>query len=203
MGNLDALGVGGEEPASEEGVDDVVVGLVVDQVGTADPVADRRAGVGQRHQPQEDGACDLSAVGGKLVEDAVGGGRHRALHTAARLIARHGEDAVLPMGPGLGQRVRQQRQGARLALDVAQEQVDEPRFEAEPSACRRTGDGRPYLRLGHGAEEVQTVLDQSRQRREPAHRGHEVGAQRQDDRCPHGATGQPVGEGGPLGRRST
>ena len=63
----------------------------------------------------------------------IGGGRHGALHTAARLIARHGEDAVLPMGPGLGQRVRQQRQCAGLAVDVAHEQVDEPGSRRSPA----------------------------------------------------------------------
>ena len=69
VGDLDALGVGGEEPAGEEGVDDVVVGVAVDQVGPADPVADRCAGVGERRPAGGRAPRALPPpVGGKAVE---------------------------------------------------------------------------------------------------------------------------------------
>ena len=141
----------------------------------------------------------LSAAGRKLVKDAVGGGRHHALHTAARLIARNGEDAVLSMGPSLGQRVRQQRQSARLAVDVAQEQVDEPRFEVEPARVAGPVMAARTCVSVMGPRRYRPSWTRPANNGSPLARGHEVGAQRQDDRCPHGAAGQRVGEGRPLG----
>ena len=84
---------------------------------------------------------------------------------AGRLVAGDGQRPALPAQPGLAQGVGEQRQRARLALDLAHEQVDEPRLDDQPGLSRRSLTAARRSSARHGAEQVQSLLHEVRERR--------------------------------------
>jgi citrate synthase len=75
--------------------------------------------VGGGDQPQQKVTQDRSPLRGSLLVHPLGRLRHRAADAPRRLVAGHRERPVLAPLPRLAQRVRQQRQGAGVALHVA------------------------------------------------------------------------------------
>ena len=69
--------------------------------------------------------------GGTASHDRVGGLRDRGCDAAARAVSLDRERAPVALLPGHAQRVREQRQGAGLARDVAQDQLHEARLESQ------------------------------------------------------------------------
>ena len=114
---------------------------------------------------------------------------------AGRGVARHGQRVALPALPRLTQRVRQQRQGARLALDVAHQQVDEAGFEPQPGLRGGALDGARRSASSIGAEEVEAPLDEARELGVGGQVAEPVGPQRDDEqRRPRSATATRGGE---------
>ena len=79
--------------------------------------------------------------------------------------------------------MRQQGQGARLVLRVAEQQLAESRLEAQPGKMGRTLDDLAEPGAGQGGDEVQAGLGQSRQVVVVTQRRDVVGADREDDGC--------------------
>ena len=68
---------------------------------------------------------------------ALGQARDGAVHAAGLAVGGQRERVVLPLLPELEQRGREQRQRARLALDVVDERVGQLRLDAQPDPARR------------------------------------------------------------------
>ena len=98
------------------------------------------------------------------VDDRVGGARDRRGDAAAVAVALDGERAAVAPLPGRAQRVREQRQRAGLAGDVAQDQLDEAGLEPQAGEPRRLGDGALELVGGHRAEQDLVGGDRARER---------------------------------------
>ena len=61
--HLDGIGIGGEQPGVEQGVEHRVVRSVMNEIGPTKTVADRRSRVGQGDQAKEQRARDLPSLG--------------------------------------------------------------------------------------------------------------------------------------------
>ena len=93
------------------------------------------------HQPQQQVAELRALLGVELAVHGLGGLRDRAADPAGGLVAVDGEGPPFAALPRLQQRVGQQREGAGLVLDLADQQVDEPGFDHEPGLAGRCFDG--------------------------------------------------------------
>ena len=102
---------------------------------------------------------------------------------AALAVALDRQRAPVAALPGGAQRVREQRQGARLAGDVAQHEVDEAGLEPQPGQPRRLGDGPPQLGVGHRPEQDLLVGDRAGEAGMRAQLPVEVGAHADHDRA--------------------
>ena len=140
---------------------------------------------------------------GDLVVDLLGRLGDRAADAAGALVARHGEGATLAALPRLVQRVRQQRQGAGLALDLPNQQVDQARLQQQADLAGRTLDGGSQVGVAHGAQQVQAALDEAGEAGVGRELTEAVGAQRDDQRAALGVGGQGREERwlAPPGRR--
>ena len=90
-------------------------------------------------QAQEQAARQRALLVGQRVDDRVGGRRDRRGDAAALAVALEGQRAPVAALPGGAQRVREQRQGAGLAGDVAQHELDQAGLEPQ---ARRAGPAR-------------------------------------------------------------
>ena len=88
--------------------------------------------------------------------------------------------------------MREQRQRAGLAFDLAHEQVDQARFEQETALVGRAFDRSPEVRLGHWRQQVESPFDEAREADLGRHVAEPVGAHRDDEWRVLG----PVGERG-------
>ena len=109
----------------------------------------------------------------------------------------------LPLLPELEQGGGQQRQRARLALNVVDERVGELRLHPQPHPAGGQLDGTPQLRGLHGPDQHLVSAQQLGEPRVGGEAPVEVGAQRDHDDCAtvriSGGAGKRVGEGGALG----
>ena len=105
----------------------------------------------------------------------------RALDAAASRVG--GEPQVPPVAraPQLEQRRREQRQGAWLVLDVAQQRVDQLGLDAQPDPLGGALDRAPQLLARHRAHQHVVGADQARQLRISGAAPVEVGAHREHD----------------------
>ena len=88
------------------------------------------------------------------------------------------------------QRVGHQRQCARLTLDVAKDQVDQPRLEEQRGLAGRPFDRRAQPRILHRSQEEEALLDEAGEVRVRRHIGQVVGPQHDDQRSPTGVIDQ-------------
>ena len=75
-----------------------------------------------------------------------------------RPVAVDGQQPGLPTPPGLGQGVRQQRQGARLPVGIAHDQVDQPWLESQSGDLGGTLDRLAQPLTRERRDEVQPAL---------------------------------------------
>ena len=120
---------------------------------------------------------------GTDVDDGVRGLGDRRRHAAGLAIARDGHRAPVAVLPGDAQRVREQGQGAGLAGDVAQDQLDQAGLQPQAGEPGGLGHGALELGVAHGAE--QHVV--APRRRGPARRARPAG--RRGRRARRSATG--------------
>ena len=139
------------------------------------PLAD--LGEPEEHAPEQ--RVELVGCG---LDDAVGGAGDRRRHAAGLAVALDGEGASVAELPCRPEGVGQQRQRARLAGNVAQDHLDQPRLEAQPRGPGGLGDGAAQFAGVHRAEEDLVGGDGSGELRVGAQSAVEVGANADDDR---------------------
>ena len=146
VGELDDAVVAGDQPGADQQLDEAARGRRRSPPG----------GAGSRLRtgcPRGSGATSRSSrsrssgrwSAGTCVVELLGRLGDGAPDAAGGAVAVDGERPPLAALPGGAQGVGQQRQGARLALDLPHQQVDQPRFEQQPGLVRRPLDGRPQI----------------------------------------------------------
>lgn len=158
MGDLDGVPVDAHQPGVDELLDQPDVGLVHRDLGPRHPGRHRVAVLAGHHQAQEQAAepATLGVVHG--VVQRLRRLRDGMLDPARGEVARHGQRRTLAALPRLAQHVGQQRQRGGLALDLADQQVDQPRFELEAGPARGPLNGAAQVGLAQRAEQVEAVL---------------------------------------------
>ena len=205
VGDLDVSFRHGDETAvgqRREHVGHVLVALQV-ELGEWSAAAHRRVALALADQAQHDGAHELLALVGDASVRALGQPRNGAVHAAGLAVGSQCERVVLPLLPELEQGGGQQRQRARLALDVVDERVGQLRLHPQPHPAGGQLDGAPQLRGLHGPDQHLVSAQQLREPRVGGEAPVEVGAQRDHDDCATvrigGRAGERVGEGRALG----
>jgi hypothetical protein len=94
----------------------------------------------------------------------------------------------------------QQGQGPRLALNLADQQLDQTGFEQQAGLVSRPLDGRPQVGLTHGTQQVETRLDEADKGGVGGQLPQPVGPQRHHQRGALGMRHQGGDEAGPLVR---
>ncbi len=161
VGDLHDAVVAGEESGTDEALDELVVLGVGGEEAPRHLRPDGLPPFRRGHEPEHQVAQTPLLVDANIAVHRFGRPRHGAADAPGDPVGLDGERAPLPPGPGLPQRVRHQREGPRLPLDVADHQVDEPGFEEEGSAAGRALDGGAQLGLLQRAQEVEPALDES------------------------------------------
>ena len=204
VGDLDGALADGDEAAvgqRREHVGHVLVALQV-ELGERGAAAHRRVALALADQAQHEGAHERLALVGDAGVGALGQPRDGAVNAAGLAVGGQGERVVLPLLPELEQRGGQQRQRARLALDVVDERVGQLRLHPQPHPAGGQLDGAPQLRGLHRPDQHVVCAQQLGEPRVGGEAPVEVGAQRDhDDRATvriGGRAGKRVGEGGAL-----
>ena len=176
--------VGGDQPAAGQQVQHPVPSRITGHRREGDAGRGGFAVRGQGDQPQQQGP-DLGRAAAWLgLPHRLRRLGHRALDAAAGPVAVHGEHPGLAACPGLGQRVGQQRQGARLVLHLADQQLDQAGLEPQPGMPGRPVDRLAQLVTGHRGDQVQALLHQPGGRRGPGEPAELVGADHQHHPAP-------------------
>ena len=130
---------------------------------------------GQRHPPaydrvavalgqaQQDPARELAPRRVEPRVGALGQPRDRAADAARVLVGAHAQVAAVAVLPELEQRRREQRQTARLALDVGDQRVRELGLDPQPGYLRGQLDRAPQLGAAHRADQHVAGTQQPRQ----------------------------------------
>ena len=147
------------------------------------------SGVG-RHQAQQQVAQQRPLFGGHLVVHLLRRLGDRAADPTGVLVALDGERAALAPLPRLVQRVRQQRQGAGLALDLPHQQIDQAGLQQQTGLAGGTLDRGTQVGFAHRAQQVQPGLDEPGEVRVGRQLAEPVGAQRDDQRAAFGVGGE-------------
>ena len=124
------------------------------ELGERDPPALDGARGALGGEPQQHAARDgLLRPASSCAEGVLGEPRDRAAHAAGALVG--GEPQAPPVAPlpELEQRGREQRQRARLALDVGHQRVGQLGLDAQAGALRRALDRAAQLVAAHRADE--------------------------------------------------
>ena len=121
-----------------------------------------RAFTGLR-QAQEDPATRFLLVCFEPCKDLVGTPFQSPLQPANLLVGSQGQPAALAPLPQFRQGVLQERQGARLVLDIPDQGLDQPRFQLVANTLSRTFDSPPKLILREIADEYLMVGQGARQ----------------------------------------
>ena len=120
-------------------------------------------------------------VGVERDEGVLGEPGDGAVDAAAARVGGEAQAAPVALAPQLEQRGRQQRQGARLALDVGQQRLDELGLDGQADALRRPLDRAPQLLARHRADEHVVGAEQPRELRVGGAAAVEVGAHGEHD----------------------
>ena len=200
--DLERVPVDGDQPGVDQLLDEPRVGDVRGDLVARQSGADRVAVVGGRDQPQHQPAKLGPPSGVHGVVQGLGGLGDRLPDPAGGPVAGHGQGRALAAFPGLAQHVREQRQRGRLALDLADQQVDQTGLEPETGASGRPLDRAAELRLAHRPQQVHALLEHAREARVRRQVTEVVGAQRDDQRTTGTDMLDQSGEEPlPLGRR--
>ena len=147
VGDLDGLAIARHEALRHEHLDQPLVVRVDRQAAPRNAAAHRRAVAAVADEPQQQVLQQRPLFGRQPLVDRLGRLCDRTADAASRAVAGDGEGAPFAPLPRLAQRMRQQRQRARLALHLAHEEVDEARLRAahRPGAPARRSPpaGRP------------------------------------------------------------
>ena len=146
---------------------------------SAPGVFDAAADLGE---PEEHAPEQRVELVGRCLDDSIGSAGDRRRHASGFAVAVDGECATVAELPCRPERVRQQRQRARLARNIAQDHVDQARLEPQPRDPGRLGDGAAQFAGVHGAEEDLVAGDGPGELRVGAQSTVEVGANADDDR---------------------
>ena len=160
MGQLDRVVVAGDQPGSDEQFDELLVFRVGSNGAAGDAAAHRFAFRRGGHEAQEQVAQQRPLGRWYLVVHLLRRLGNRSSDPSGVLIPVDGERAAFAPLPRLVQGVRQQRQCARLALDLPYQQIDETRFQQETGLTGRTLDRGAKVAFEHGAQQVQSGLDE-------------------------------------------
>ena len=133
-------------------------------------------------------------VGLEVAVQLLGGLGDGAADPAGGLVAGDGQGASFAAQPGLAQGVGEQREGAGLVLDLADEEVDQAGFDDEPGLPGGSLDGGAQLVGGHGGEDVQPPLDQAGEDGVGGDVSHPVGPEHQDQWRGLGVVGEQLDE---------
>ena len=176
VGELDDTVVAGDQPGRDEQVDEVVLGGVADHQSSRDPAAHRLAVQPRGHQSQQHLAQHEAFVLAHLSVDILRRLGHRAPDPSRSLIRRHRQSPSLAAQPRLPQRMGEQRQGTRFALDLPNQQVHQPRLDDEADLPCGAFDRRRKIVGGHRGEHVQPPLHQPGEPGMSRHVAHPVSA---------------------------
>ncbi len=154
-------------------------------------------------QAQHDGAHQLPALVGDASVRTLCQPRNCAVDAAGLAVGSQRERVALPLLPELEQGGGQQRQRARLALNVVDERVGQLRLHPQPHPAGGQLDGTPKLRGLHRPDQHLISAQQLCEPRVGGEPPVEVGAQRNHNDCAtvriSGRTGERVGEGRAIG----
>ncbi len=198
MGQLEDPVVARQEPSAHQTFDDRGVTGVVGEQPPRHPAAHRLAIGAGSHQPQQQVSDHRLLIVRHVGVDLLGGPGDGAADAAAGLVAGDGQGPALALHPGLAQRVGQQRERARLVLDLAHQQVDQAGLEQQPGLLRRSLDAGTELVGSHRSEQEQPLLDEPGERRVDGGLADPVRTQRQDQRSALRVISQGVEEPGSL-----
>ena len=121
------------ETRAHHEADHVLTSGLAEERSAGDPIAHRIA-IGRRaDEAQENRAQAGTLAGRQTVVEPVGGACDGSPNAAAVPVTGDSQRLPVSPAPGFGERMRQQRQPPRLALAVADQQVDEPVLEPKPS----------------------------------------------------------------------
>jgi hypothetical protein len=141
--------------------DDLFPMAVADQAGDGDSAA-HRVTVGRRgDQAEHDAAQHRSLLDGQAVVEPVRRARHRDADASGGPVAVDGEHVPVAASPRLHQRMGQEGEGARFPFGVANEQVDQPVFEAQPGLGGRLLDRGPECFPGQRTDQVQALFGEA------------------------------------------
>ena len=132
------------------------------------------------HQPHQQVPELVALLERHVAVHRLGGLRDRATHTPGGDVPVDGEGSPLAPVPRLHQRVRQQREGAGLVQDLAEQEVDQTGFDQEPRLPGRTLDRGAQPGGVHGVEQVPAALQEAGELGLPGQLGRPVGPERHD-----------------------
>ncbi len=141
VGDLEGVALGGDQPGAHEETDDPIAARVAEDRAARHPAADWVTVECRGDESEQDRPQGVALVGGKAVVETVGRAGDGHADPAAAFVALDGERCSVASPPRLREGVRQQRQGAGLALTVTHEQVDETGFQTKPGRTCRLLDG--------------------------------------------------------------
>ena len=133
------------------------------ELGERDPAAHDGAALVLVGEPQQQRARRRLVRGVEPDVRVLGQPRDGALNAAAARVGGEAQPPSVALAPELEQRRGQQRQGARLALDVGQQRLDELGLDAQADALRRALDRAAQLVARHRADEHVVGAEQARQ----------------------------------------
>jgi hypothetical protein len=128
----------------------------------------------------------------------LGGLGDRTADATRRLVAGHGQGPSLMTKPGLAERVREQGERPRLALDLPEQEVGKPVLEHQTVLAGRILDRGAERLGGHRAEQEQALLDEDSEPGNAREVAGVVAPQGEDDAPTPGLGDQCVEEPLPL-----
>jgi hypothetical protein len=127
-----------QQPAVGQVLDHL--GALVPELGQRDPAAHDGAALVLVGEPDQERACGRLKPGIEADEGLLGEPGDGPVDAAAARVGGEAEAAPVALAPELQQRGGQQRQGARLALDVGQQRLDQLALHDQPDPLRRPLD---------------------------------------------------------------
>ena len=201
MGQGDVAVVAGEQSRAHEQLDQPLLLGAGDDPVARDPDPRRLALGAGGHQPHQQVPELVALLGRHVAVHGLGGLRDRAADAPAREVAVDGEGPPLAPVPRLHQGVRQQREGAGLVQDLAEQEVDQTGFDQEPRLPGRTLDRGAQPGGVHGVEQVPAALQEAGELGLPGQLGGPVGSECHDQLASATAAHEGVEVGGAvLGR---